>query len=120
MRRVLFLHVLCAVFPLYLFGQATSRLSGSVIDPSGLSVPGASVEIFLPGGSSPLLAANTTGEGLFAFTAVAPGTYAVVVTAKGFRKRTERGVVLHAGAETSLPSLKLEIGSVTDVVEVAE
>src|SRR6266566_1275311 len=37
-----------------LSAQVTSRLTGSVIDPSGSVVPGAVVEVYLPGGANPL------------------------------------------------------------------
>src|SRR5437764_339481 len=100
------------------FGQVTSRLSGSVQDPSGAAVPAAVVDVYMPGGGKPILTTNTTAEGLFAFTGIAAGTYDVVITAPGFRKHTERGVVLTPAAETSLSLVKLEIGSVGESVEV--
>src|SRR5579863_1995456 len=78
--------------------QVAARLSGSVVDPTGLVVAGAAVDVLLPGGARPILSATSTAEGLFSFIAVPPGTYSVVVTAKGFRKATEDNVVLEAGA----------------------
>src|SRR5579862_128031 len=79
--------------------QVAARLSGSIVDPTGLAVPAASVDILLPGGSKPILSAVTTAEGFFSFIAVPPNTYNIVVTAKGFRKSTEENVVLETGAE---------------------
>jgi hypothetical protein len=76
--------------------------------------------VFLPGGAKPLLTTAATSDGLFAFSGVSAGTYDVVVSAAGFRKSTNRGVVLTAGAETALPAIKLEIGSTTESVEVTE
>ena len=78
------------------------------------------MDVYLPGGAKPLLTAAATGDGLFAFTGVGAGTYDVVVSAPGFRKHTDRGVVLTAGVETALPAIKLEVGSLTDTVEVTE
>jgi len=100
--------------------QVTARLSGSVVDQTGSAVPIATVDVFLPGGARPILTSNTTQEGLFAFAGVPAGTYDVVITANGFRKHSERGVVLAAATETAIPAIKLEVGSVTDVVEVKE
>ena len=102
-----------------LSAQITSRLTGAVVDPTGSAVPAAVVEVYLPGGTKPLLTAPATGDGLFAFTGVGAGTYDVVVSAPGFRKHTDRGVVLTAGEETPL-AIKLEVGSATDSVEVTE
>jgi hypothetical protein len=100
--------------------QVAARLSGSVVDPTGLAVPGATVDVLLPGGAKPMLTAVTTAEGIFSFIAVQPGTYNLSVTAKGFRKSTEQNVTLEAGAEKSLPPIKLEVGAVTETVEVKE
>ncbi len=97
--------------------QVTARMSGSVEDQTGLPVPGAAVDILLPGGVKPILSAITTAEGIYAFTAVPSGPYILTVTAKGFRKST-RDVVLAAGEETSVPPIRMEVGSTTEVVEV--
>ena len=78
------------------------------------------VEVYLPGGAKPLLTAPATSDGLFVFTGVGAGTYDVVVSAPGFRKHTDRGVVLTAGEETAPLAIKLEVGSLTDTVEVTE
>ena len=77
--------------------QVNARLTGSVVDPSGLAVPGATVDVFLPGGAKPVLSMSTTAEGLFAFSAVLPGHYDVIVTAAGFRKSANRDVILSTG-----------------------
>src|SRR5262245_21375170 len=104
----------------YLFAQATSRLTGSIIESSGAAVPGATVEVYLPGGEKPLSVLPATGEGIFAFTGLAAGKYDVVITSQGFRKHTDRGVILTAGAETSMPAIRLEVGSVAETVEVMD
>jgi hypothetical protein len=80
------------------YSQVTSRLTGSVTDPTGAAVPAAIVEVYLSGGAKPLVSMPTTTDGLFAFTGVPPAVYDVVVTAQGFRKHTDRGVVLTASA----------------------
>jgi hypothetical protein len=100
--------------------QVFSRLTGSVIDASGSAVPSATVEVYLTGGAKPILTMETTAEGIFAFTSVPPGNYDVVVTAKGFRKTTERDVVLAAGEARSMAAIRLEVGATTETVEVKE
>lgn len=101
-----------------LVAQDTGRLSGSVLDPTGSAVPGARVELYLPGGQSPVLSTETTAEGRFSLIGIRPGTYDIVIEAAGFRKQTLRAVDINPGRETSLPAITLEIGSVTEVVEV--
>ena len=99
--------------------QVNARMSGSVQDASGSAVPGAKVEVLLEGGAKAILSETTTAEGIFAFSSIAPGNYNLVVTANGFRKSQQR-VVLETGEERSLPPIKLEVGSATEVVEVKE
>src|SRR5262245_50923192 len=103
-----------------LFGQVTARLSGAIVDQTGSAVPSATVDVLLPGGSKPILTMASTPEGIFSFTVIPTGSYDVLITANGFRKFTQRGVVLTPATETAIPSIKLEVGSVTDVVEVKE
>ncbi|MGH9672341.1 MAG: carboxypeptidase-like regulatory domain-containing protein, partial [Bryobacteraceae bacterium] len=101
-----------------LYAQDTGRLSGSVTDPSGAVVPGAKVELFLPGGDRAVLTGATTSEGLFHFVAVRPDFYDLVVVGAGFRKYTARQVKIDPGRETSLPAVKLELGTVAETIEV--
>ena len=52
--------------------QVAGRLSGSVVDPTGASIPGAAVNVFVPGGKEPVLTGVTNDAGLFSFIAVYP------------------------------------------------
>ncbi len=104
----------------FLQAQVTSRLTGSVVDPSNAAVPGAKIDIFVPGGTNPIISSVTTADGLFAFTSLPVGSYDVVVTAAGFRKATQREVQLEAGKELALGTIKMELGNTTETVEVKE
>ena len=112
--------VLALAFAGISFSQVTARLTGSIVDPSGAPVPNAAVDIYLPGGAKPILSMPSTADGLYAFSAVPAGTYDVIVTANGFRKAVQRGVVLTTGQETALPVVKLEVGTTVETVEVKE
>ncbi|HEU0121464.1 MAG TPA: TonB-dependent receptor [Bryobacteraceae bacterium] len=101
------------------FAQVSGRLSGSVVDPAGAPIPNASVQLILPGGSTPVAASTTNGEGFFLFPAVRPESYDVIVEASGFRKNSLRAVKITASQEMPVGAIKLEIGTVTEVVEVS-
>ena len=90
--RVLAGLLLAAFFAGTSSAQVAARLSGSVEDPTGLPVPGATVDVLLPGGAKPILTATTTAEGIFAFIAVPPSTYNLVVSAEPATRRPAKEV----------------------------
>ncbi len=100
----------------------TVALEGRVLDERGHGVSGAAVRVsdsrLLDG--APESVALTDGAGRFRFDALAPGTYAVTVTADGFRRGVPDRVRLEAGADLAavlevrlVPAVTLS-GSVTD------
>ena len=80
----------------------TGTLHGTVQDPSGAVVPGAAIS--LTGGAQPLQT-KSGADGQYAFRSVAPGSYTVSVTAKGFAPLTIPSLTLTAGQakELNLP-----------------
>jgi hypothetical protein len=101
-----------------LHAQVAGRLSGSVVDQSGAAIPGATVNVFVPGGKEPVLSATTNEAGFFSFIAVRPDTYDIAVESKGFTKSMMRLVKVSPIQETGLPPIKLEVQSATASVEV--
>src|SRR5262245_13881634 len=63
--------------------SATATLSGTVEDPKGAVVPGASV-VLINANQVSLRRATTNGDGVYVFTLLAPGSYSITVTATGF------------------------------------
>ncbi|MFZ0340150.1 MAG: carboxypeptidase regulatory-like domain-containing protein [Terracidiphilus sp.] len=97
----LFLSFIAFAWPAAAVAQ-TSTLHGTVQDPSGAVVPGAAVS--LTGGSQPL-EAKSAADGQYFFRSVAPGSYTITATAKGFAPLTIPSVTLAAGQakELNLP-----------------
>ncbi|HWQ54018.1 MAG TPA: TonB-dependent receptor [Bryobacteraceae bacterium] len=118
-RNFLFLFVLLMCVGITVDAQVAGRLSGSVVDPSGMAVPGATVNVYVRGGKEPVLSGKTNEAGLFAFTAVRPGAYDLAVESTGFGKVVMRDISVAPVQETGLAPIKLEIQSATQVVEVA-
>src|SRR5450432_1272282 len=98
--------------------QFSGRVTGSVLDASGAVVPYVDVELYLAGGKKPLLATQTSADGLFNFSGVRPAYYDLTVQAKGFLKTTLRGVSVDPAHETSIPAIKLQLAGPTQTVEV--
>jgi hypothetical protein len=60
----------------------------------------------------------SNGSGYFSITAVQPGTYSVSIEAPGFKLWNQAGIVFAQGDSRTLPSVKLEVGKVTETVEI--
>jgi len=100
------------------FAQVAGRLTGSVVDPSGASIAGAEVNVYLPGGKTPVLSARTSSDGIFDFNSVRPDTYRLEVKAPGFNSYAQNNVSVDPVRQTSLAPIKLDIQSGTQTVEV--
>ena len=90
---------------------------GTVLDGTGKAIGDAKVTMVDEAGGAQR-AAISTAEG-FSFSQVVPATYTVVAEAPGF-KRFERKHVIVATQETVSLDLKMEIGSVSESVQVTE
>jgi len=96
----------------------TSRgaISGTVYDPSGAVVTGASVKVDQTGtGLSRSMV--TTTAGLFSFSDLPSGVYTVTVTRAGFATQRVQQVNVEVGKTTSLP-VNLSVASQTQTVEI--
>jgi len=100
-----------------LMAQETSgNITGSVTDPTGAIVPGAHVEISGPALVRTLqLVADTSGS--FSVPRLPPGVYIVSATSVGFRITRQAGVIVSVGRTVPV-SIKLEVGGVTETVQV--
>ncbi len=99
-----------------------SSIVGTITDPNGAVIAGASVSIASNENFS--LFTSTNDEGVFRFDAVAAGRYSLRVTAPGFAPNQANGVFVEANAETridrslSLAVLEAEVEIVSESVIV--
>src|SRR5229473_6511803 len=109
--------VLLAALPGYAqVDYATATLKGTVLDPQGAAVAGATVTVTnLNTGISRTV--KTGAEGTFQFSALHPGTYKVQAEAPGFEKTIASNLQLSVG-QVVVNDVNLKVGAVTDVVEI--
>jgi hypothetical protein len=100
-----------------MFAQGNGTISGTVADPAGAVVPGASVTA-TQAGTGLVLNTTTNGEGTFVFPSLAPSVYDVAVTHPGFETYSERGVQVRADAAVTV-NVTLQAGSTTQTVTVS-
>jgi hypothetical protein len=98
------------------FAQGTATLTGTVSDPQGGTVSGASV-------TATNVATNissktqTTGDGLYRFPTLSVGAYKVSVEAGGFKTAQVENIILTVG-QTTTHDIKLEVGTPSETVTV--
>jgi hypothetical protein len=100
------------------FGQQlTGTLSATVADSAGAVVPNAKVSM-KNDASGDVRTTVSNGTGYFAITAVQPGSYSITIEAPGFKTWNQTGIVFSQGDSKTLPNIKLEVGKVTETVEI--
>ncbi len=97
--------------------SATATLSGTVIDPQGAVISGASVKI-TDRAKAFERTATTNGEGYFSFSQLAPSNYRLTVEQSGFAA-VQSDVVLNINDQSNL-RIPLKVASATATVEVTD
>jgi hypothetical protein len=108
---------LCSFQLMFAQGQV-GTLTGTVTDPGGALVPGATVTAKNTA-TGVETNTTTTNSGAYTLPYLQSGTYAVRVTSPGFRTATVENVPLRV-AQTQTADVKLEIGSTGDQVSVTD
>lgn len=108
---------IASLFAFSVYCQETrGSILGSITDSAGASVPGATVTILNEKtGYTSTQAATAVGE--YTFVNLDPGSYAVTVTAAGFKKSLVRNITLFVAQKARI-DIKLDIGEVASSIEV--
>jgi len=119
MMRCALLAILCTGASVLGYGQSATdgAIGGTVEDPSGGALPGASVLVH-SNTTNAEQAVVTDGAGFFRVIHLQPSTYTVSITAPGFHKYESRLVIVQVGLLTDISS-KLTVGSTEQTVEVS-
>jgi len=94
----------------------TGTITGTVADPSGSVIPGATVTIKQVENNA-VRVLTSSDAGTYKATSLAPGHYTVKVERAGFKSFTQSGLTLTID-QTLLVDAKLAIGAATEMVEV--
>ncbi|HEY6343822.1 MAG TPA: carboxypeptidase-like regulatory domain-containing protein [Bryobacteraceae bacterium] len=105
--------LLCSVA---LWAQNTSEITGTVVDSSGLAVPGAQVEVTQI--TTGLTRATVTGvDGTYVLPSLPVGPYKLDVKKEGFATFVQSGIVLQVDTNPTI-EVTLKVGSVSEQVQV--
>jgi hypothetical protein len=97
--------------------DVNARIKGSVTDPSGAVVPGATV-IATNTATGVKYPTKTLANGDYLFPQLPVGTYSISVSSPGFKTFAATGIVLTIDQEYVEP-VKLEVGNASETLEVA-
>ena len=120
MRAVFRCLFLCCVFVLIaspvLPQEFRATVTGRIVDPDGLAVPGVTVNVTNTG-TNEVASAVTNTEGVYSLPFLRPGTYSISAELEGFRRHTQENVALQVG-QTQTLNITLQVGLRTEVVTV--
>jgi carboxypeptidase family protein/TonB-dependent receptor-like protein len=95
---------------------ANGSIQGSILDPSGASVVGATVTARnMDTGLT--VSTQSTDAGIYSLPNLPPGRYSISAEASGLKKYQQNGVTIRTATATSL-DIKMQLGAVTETVTV--
>ena len=97
-------------------GASTGSIAGTVMDPKGAVVAGATVTVRSVA-TNQESTTQTSGDGTFNVPALAAGVYTATVAAAGFKQSVVTEIKVDVGAPTTV-RVELEIGSANETVTV--
>jgi len=97
-------------------GGAASSISGSVTDPNGAVVPGASVTITNTA-TNQSITTTTGSDGSYRSSTLTPGTYSVTINSPGFKQHRIVDVVV-GGSWPTHANAELQVGNVQETVVI--
>ena len=117
LRICLFLAVCSLLFSGFACAQEfRATISGHVLDASGAAVPNVKIEA-VNVGTNEITTATSDAGGAYTIPFLRPGTYKVTATVAGFKQAVHDNVILEAAKVLGM-DIKLEVGTVTETVEV--
>lgn len=115
-RLLLLIAILALAGAPVLRAQGFGVISGTITDSTGAAIPSASVVATQSQtGTKTVVTSNV--DGIFTFPSLPPTEYSIAVTANGFQKYAQTGVVLQANQSVTI-NVHLQIGSSTETIEV--
>jgi Carboxypeptidase regulatory-like domain/TonB-dependent Receptor Plug Domain len=113
--RLLLVVCLCALPAL---AQNSGSISGTVVDPQGAVIPGATVQAVDQAKGNVVIETVTGADGLFDLQPLQPSTYTIVVKAKGMKELRHAGVVLDPYSRLGIGQLQTAVGGSSEQVTV--
>ncbi len=109
--------VLAIAFAQFCLAQSfTSSITGTVSDPTGAAVQGATLEL-RDMATDDVRQGTSASDGSYQFTNLSPGTYQITATASGFKSFVQQNLILQANTGAHV-NISLELGNTQQKVQV--
>jgi hypothetical protein len=100
------------------FGQVVKgSISGTAVDQQGAVVAGAQVKA-TDTETGVVQTTTTDNSGTFHFNLIPVGNYKIEITAQGFKTAVQGGILVAAGRDSGVGTIKLNVGEASSTVEV--
>jgi hypothetical protein len=118
--KMLFCLSLTMLFSAPLWAQmtVTGSISGTVVDPTGKTVPAAKITLTSEK-TKEIRQALSNDTGSISLVALPPDTYSIKVEHSGFKAFQRTGIVVTANERIALGDVSLQVGAVTETITVA-
>ncbi len=113
---VLLLLIATCMLPSAAYAQFRASIQGTVTDPTGAVIPGATV-MLTDVTTNHQETATTTGAGVYTFNALPPNQFTMAVTATGFKSKTLSNVQVRP-EQANAVNVTLELGQTAQTVTV--
>ena len=97
-------------------GAAPGTISGTITDPNGAVVPGATITI-TNAATNQSFTTTSNSDGNYSTASLSPGTYSVAVNSPGFKQHLAQSVVVGVNVPAFV-NASLEVGNVSETVTV--
>ena len=116
--RFLFVLLILAIcgLPVFAQGTAAGSLSGTVTDPSGAVVSGATV-VVKNDATGREFTATTNEEGYFRIPSLGSGVYTATITAQSFKKTNVTSIKVDVGLPSTI-TIQMELGQQTESITI--
>jgi hypothetical protein len=114
--RIIAVLLMLICFAVAAHAQFDASLRGTVSDPTGAVIPGATITL-TDKATNQVKTAQSDGSGIYTFNALAPGDYTVLAQRQGFQKKQIAQVVLIPEQPNAL-NIEMQLGDVQQTVTV--
>jgi len=97
--------------------QFRASIQGTVTDPTGAIIPGATVTL-TDNSTNHTMTTTSSGNGVYTFNALPPDQFTMTVTAPGFKKKTLRNIQIRP-EQANAVNVALNLGQTTQTVTVS-